>query len=181
MDRREVLKVMAAAVGSSVSLPPSVFGRMAESLEPSQLRFFRPAQRKQVAMLAEAIIPKTDTPGAIEASVPEWIEVLVQDCFSKNDQQLIVDGLALLTRRCQEEHGASLGELAPEQQVEFLTQVHEKGELRSFVRTFRELTKFTFVNSEVGGTQALEYMLVPAKWDPAMPISPGQKAWTIPT
>lgn len=192
MDRRDVLKGMAASLGGSIALPHSVFGRMAEALDVDGLRFFRPAQRAQVAMIAEAIIPKTDTPGAIEAGVPAWIEALVQDCFAVEDQKIILDGLAHFSKQCQEETGHSIDRLPAAKQVEFLTKYHAEererwkrerengGEWRMpFLHRFKELTKFTFVNSEVGGTQAFEYMLVPGKWDPAMPIKPGQKAWTI--
>lgn len=194
MERREVLKMMAASIGGSVALPPSVFAKMAEPFDPAQLGFFRPAQRAQVAMIAEAIIPKTDTPGAIEAGVPGWIEVIVKDCLEPLDQQIIIDGLAELTLRCQKEHGTTIDKLSAEDQVAFLTAMDRETKAqrrkaakehgwqpRTFLEQFKELTKFTFVSSELGATQALEYMLVPGKWDPAMPIKPGQKAWAIPS
>lgn len=57
MERRELLKIMAMAVGGSVALPKSAFARIGEEFNPADLTFFRPAQREQVAILAEAIIP----------------------------------------------------------------------------------------------------------------------------
>ena len=57
-------------------------------------------------MIAEAIIPKTDTPGAIEAGVPAWIEVIVKDCFEEADQRIILD--AAQTR------SESLGDVIPD-------------------------------------------------------------------
>ena len=94
MARRELLKMMAATVDSNIALPQTVFARLGDPFDPTDLDFFRPAQRAQVAMIAEAIIPRTDTPGAIEAGVPGWIEVLVKDCFDTTDQRIIIDGLA---------------------------------------------------------------------------------------
>jgi hypothetical protein len=191
MERRELLKIMAATLGSSVALPQSVFARIGETYQESDLTFFRPAQREQVAMLAEAIIPKTDTPGAIDAGVPGWIEVIVKDCLEPVDQKIITEGLAAIMRRCAKDHGKSLDQLSPDEQVAFLT-AYDKEEKekqspnrtkvdpkKTFLQQFKELTKFCYVNSEVGATQAFNFLLVPAKWVPDMPLEPGMKAYSI--
>ena len=60
MDRRELLKIMAMTLGSSIALPESVFARLAEPVDPASLKFFSPAQRTLVAAIAETIIPKTE-------------------------------------------------------------------------------------------------------------------------
>jgi len=192
MDRRELLKIMAMALGSSVALPESVFAKMGEAFNPADLTFFSIAQRAQVAALAEAIIPKTDTPGAIEAGVPGWIEVIVKDCFTPLNQTVITDGLAEITMRCAKEHGKSIAELEPAAQVAFLTMVDSETKAaklalieegrevsNTFLEQFKELTKFCYVNSEVGATQAFDYQLVPGKWIPDMKLEPGMKAYAM--
>ncbi|OYV05359.1 MAG: hypothetical protein CFE26_11990, partial [Verrucomicrobiales bacterium VVV1] len=63
MDRREWMKVMALSLGSSLALPESVFAQLAEPLDAAKLKFFNDSQRKLVAVVAETIIPETDTPG----------------------------------------------------------------------------------------------------------------------
>lgn len=192
MERRELMKMIATTVGGTIALPEAIFARMGKPLSESDLNFFRPAQRAQVAMIAEAIIPKTDTPGAIEAGVPEWIEVIVKDCFLEADQRIIIDGLADLTRRCQKAHRKSIDQLSSEEQVAFLTQMHndtlaekikrtetEGPQRRTFLQQFKDLTKVCYCSSEVGATQAFEYQLVPGKWIASMPLEPGQKAWAV--
>jgi hypothetical protein len=192
MERRELLKMLATSVGASVALPESVFARMGEPFDPAELTFFSPAQKAQVAMIAEAIIPRTDTPGAIDAGVPGWIEVIVKDCLQPEDQQVIVDGLADLMRHCQKEHGTSIDKLKGPDQVAFLTkfQNHNRSEARKaaenggtrrqpFIDRFKELTKVCFCSSEVGATEIFEYHLVPGKWVASMPLKPGQKAWAM--
>ncbi len=123
MERRELLKIMAMTIGGSIALPESVFAKMGEAFNPADLTFFSDAQRAQVAMLAEAIIPETDTPGAIAAGVPGWIEVIVKDCYLPADQKIITEGLAEITMRCAKENGKSIGEMEPAAQVAFLTKV----------------------------------------------------------
>ncbi len=192
MERRELLKMMAMAVGANVALPESAFARIGEAFNPADLTFFRPAQQAQVAILAEAIIPKTDTPGAIEAGVPGWIEIIVKDCLDPTDQDIITEGLAAIMKRCAKDHGKGLDKLSPEKQVAFLTAYdNETGAARAelikagkqprktFLQQFKELTKFCYVNSEVGATQAFDYQLVPGKWVPDMPLKPGMKAYSM--
>lgn len=186
------MKMIAATVGGSIALPESVYARLAEDVTKGELNFFRPAQRAQVAMIAEAIIPETDTPGAIEAGVPAWIEVIVKDCFEEADQRIIIDGLADLARRCQKEHGKSIDQLSGDQQVAFLNKMNrdtqaekreraktEGKQRRTFLEQFKDLTKLCYCSSEVGATQAFDYHLVPGKWIPSMPLEPGQKAWAM--
>lgn len=187
-----MLKAMSASLGATIALPESVFARVAEPFDPNDLTFFRPRERAQVAMIAEAIIPRTDSPGAIDAGVPGWIEIIVKDCLEPEDQEVIVQGLADLMRRCQSEHGKDLGELSPDQQVAFLTKTHEallaekrearregKRPRRTFLEQFKELTKFCFASSEVGATEAFDFIYVPGQWIPSMPLEPDQKAWAL--
>ncbi|QTN30832.1 gluconate 2-dehydrogenase subunit 3 family protein [Akkermansiaceae bacterium] len=176
MERRELLKIMAMTFGGSVALPESAFAKMGEPFDPNELDFFRPAERQQVAILAEAIIPKTDTPGAIEAGVPGWIEVIVRDCLEPGAQALIKEGLPKTMMSCAKEKGAGLGDLLPEKQVEFLNEYNAGGGKQAeFLQKFKELAKFCYVNSEVGATQAFDYQLVPGKWVPDMPLEAGMK------
>ncbi len=192
MERRELLKIMAMTVGSSVALPESAFARMGQGYDPSELSFFRPAEREQMAILAEAIIPKTETPGAIEAGVPGWIEIIVKDCLDKTDQEIIKSGLSVIMLRCAKDHGKGMDKLSAEEQVAFLTTydnemtaAREKliaaGEQprMTFLQQFKELTKFCYVNSEIGATQAFDFQLVPGKWVPDMPLKPGMKAYSM--
>ena len=184
--------MIATTVGGTVALPESAFARLGEPLEANDLNYFSTAQRAQTAMIAEAIIPKTDTPGAIEAGVPGWIEVIVKDCFTPANQEIILNGLADLSLRCQKAHQKSIAELSPEEQVAFLTQYQKDTRAENnqrkkkngwqppvFIDQFKDLVKVCYCSSEVGATQAFEYHLVPGKWVADMPLEPGQKAWAM--
>ncbi len=121
-----------------------------------------------------------------------WIEVIVKDCFNSVDQKVITEGLAEITLRCAKENGKSIGKLAPAEQVAFLTKVDKetksvkwkardegKNVPETFLEQFKELTKFCYVNSELGATEAFNYMLVPGKWVPDMKLEPGMKAYSM--
>src|ERR1700754_4175452 len=46
-----------------------------------------------IAALAETIIPATDTPGAKEAGVPEFIMIMLRDCTPVTWKNRFIDGL----------------------------------------------------------------------------------------
>jgi len=59
---------------------------------------------KMVAVLAELIIPKTETPGAIEAGAPAFIEMMVADWFNDSERKIFFDGLAALDEFCKAQY-----------------------------------------------------------------------------
>ena len=183
MNRRELLKIMAVTLGGAVALPESVFAQLAEPLDLAKLKFFSPLQRELVSAIAETIIPSTDTPGAIAAGVPGWIELLVQDCFNAVDQKIIVDGLGAVENLSALRLKKNYALLSVAEKIGVLTELEtsakQSGDKNAFIRQFKELTKFTYVNSEVGATQAFNFVLVPGRWDPAADLTPGQKAFSM--
>jgi gluconate 2-dehydrogenase gamma chain len=179
MERRELLKMMALTFGASVALPESAFAKLGEPLDVSKLKFFNAEQRALVGAISETIIPRTDTPGALDAGVPQWLELIVQDCLDADAQKLMLDGLVEIERRATNDLKKPYAQLSVEQQIELLEsmQATKGGIARKFIGQFKELVKFTYVNSEVGGTQALEWILVPGRWEPAMELKPGMKVY----
>ncbi len=183
MDRRELLKVMALTLGGTIALPESVFAQLAEPLDTAKLKFFTPTQRELVAAIAETIIPQTDTPGAIDAGVPGWIELLVQDCLGPADQKVIREGLGTIEEVSNGKFGKAYAALSLGDQIQLLTEMENEakraGDEKAFIRRFKELTKFCYVNSEVGATEAFEFVFVPGRWDAAADLKPGQKAYSM--
>ena len=183
MERRELLKLMALSLGGSIALPESVFAQFAEPLDMGKLKFFSPAERALVAVVTETIIPETDTPGAITAGVPGWLELLVQDCLAAEDQTVIKKGLSRLELDCAGQFKKGFAELPLEDRIRVLTKLEieakKASDSKAFIRQFKELTKFTYVNSEAGGSKAFDFVLIPGRWDPAADLLPAQKAFSM--
>jgi hypothetical protein len=69
--RRDLLKSIAAAATVSPAAAQHEHPEVATSYT---LKVFSPDEMKQVSRLVDLIIPRTDTPGASDAHVPEFID-----------------------------------------------------------------------------------------------------------
>src|SRR5687768_7699397 len=100
MKRRDALSRVALLMGGTLSAPTMLaFLEGCKSAnETSQgITFpFSAEQKSLVAEVAEIIIPKTDTPGAKDAKVGEFIEMMLKDCYAAKDQESFATGLAEL-------------------------------------------------------------------------------------
>src|SRR5467141_4865851 len=98
MNRRDVLLLLAG----TAALPDKLLavGRTVhQRARLGMLRTLTPQQNETVATIAELIIPKTDTPGAREAGVPAFIDVMVADWGDDDQRKMFAAGLANVDER----------------------------------------------------------------------------------
>ncbi len=142
--------------------------------------FFTEDQAKLMSEVAQLIIPTTDTPGAKEAGVPGFIDKILKECFTKQDQDIVLAGLAEFDAAAKSELGDSFLDLDPEKQFSFLKKENEEArkapregrtDKQSFVLITRELTLLGFFTSEPGATQVLQYEAVPGSYKGCIPVA----------
>src|SRR3974390_1555283 len=97
MHRREVLRLL--ATGSLLQLAPAnLFAvlREARELIESQTspRTLNVHQFATVKVMAEMIIPRTDTPGAADVGVAEFIDLMLTDWYDEAERGRFLSGLA---------------------------------------------------------------------------------------
>ena len=122
--------------------------------------FLNDSQRKAITQLAELIIPKTDTAGAIEAGVPAFIELMLSDWYAAEERAPFLEGLANLDLGAKERHGLLFADCEVKQQTELFRQ-HEGD---AFFKMARELTTVGYYTSEVGVNAELKYLPVPGAY-----------------
>jgi len=192
MNRREALKQAGLVLGFAISAPTLsavLQGCKAKPELAFQPQFLNADQAGLVAEVAEIIIPKTDTPGAKDAGVPQFIDVVVKDCYKKEDQDNFLAGLADFDKAAKDSYGDAFLDLDHEQQVEYVTKVHKealeaakdpanKDKPRAFVMIMKELTVVGFFTSEPGATQVLQYVAVPGAYHGCISVQEaGGKTW----
>jgi len=176
MKRREFLQCAAVLAAGASTLPSAwsmnheqktFLAAQANYIDRQTLTFFTPAQREVVAIVAEHVIPRTETPGAKEAGVPRFIELMVSDWFNEDERKLFMDGLASL----QQHDGEPFVDLPASGQLAVLEQLEEESadaswydignvlrvwdEAAPFICQFKELTVLGYFLSEVGAKHAL--------------------------
>ena len=87
---------------------------------------FTPDAMKLIGEIAETIIPKTKTPGAKEAGVPEFVKLMLTDCYTPEDRQAFFNGLAEVDEKSQKAHSKPFVELTPAERVGVFKQVEDE-------------------------------------------------------
>lgn len=188
MERRQILKMVASAAvlpaarsnfynilhGIHASLPA---GRALKTLDARQ--------HATVATMAELIIPRTSTPGAVDARVPEFIDLILSDWSDDRSRASFLHGLAVVDELSRQGFGKDFVGSTPQQQAEILRLLGEemardvqkiaanprgaRGGLPephgNFYYTFRQLVVTGYFTSEVGAAQQLHFQVIPEHLD----------------
>ena len=137
--------------------------------------------------VAETILPKTNTPGAKDAQVGEFMTRIVKDCYTEADQKVFLAGMQKLDDACKKKSGKSFLESTPEQRHDLLVDLDKeasaygktkkKEDPSHYFRMMKELTLWGFFTSKPGATEALRYVAIPGKYQGCVDYKKGDKAW----
>ena len=202
MNRREFLQCAAILASGAGVLRPGItlseeqqaFLAARPNFNTQSVNYLAPLRRRIVAAMAEVIIPRTDTPGAIDAGVPAYLEIMMAEWMNVEEGAVFEEGLADIENRIPLEYGRPFFELNEKQQLEVMEALedavsdsswYEFGNVTDnyrsdspFICQFKELTIFGFFTSEAGGTQVLRHNPMPMKFDGDYPLSPDDSTWS---
>ena len=204
MNRREFLQcaailisgVGASQIGFSLSEEQQSFLASAPSYSAEPVNYFTPAQRKIVAAMAEVIIPRTDTPGAIDARVPAFLELMAAHWLNDEERSIFNAGLLDVETRIPQVYGKPFDQLGATKQLQIMEALekaasdspwYDFGNVQRvyisdapFICQLKELTIWGFFTSQEGGSQVLRYDPMPMYFDGDIPLAPGDSTWTTP-
>ena len=189
MNRRELLKMVAAATGGVViggefflagcKNPDAGVGESATFGE-SDIAF--------LDEVAETIFPKTSTPGAKDAKVGQYMTVMVNDCYDKKDQDAFHAGMKSLNEACNKMHGHDFMKAEPAHRKELLValdkerdeyqKTKKKEDPNHYFQAFKQLTIMGYFTSKEGREGATNYQPVPGKYQGDIPYKKGDKVQT---
>jgi gluconate 2-dehydrogenase gamma chain len=85
IDRRAAIQTLLQG-GLALSLMPgfaeTAWSAIADAGERPAARALNSGQTKMIALIADTILPRSDTPGAIDVGVPRWIDLVLAEYFS---------------------------------------------------------------------------------------------------
>lgn len=144
-----------------------------------------------ISALAEVIIPKTNTPGALETKSAAIIIQLINISTGRVEQNNFINGLKDVERYCNHKYGKVFNELSENQKYSSMIHFRDEGKNfsgilgkvknklvgKSFFRILKNYSTIAFCTSQKGATEALAYDQIPAKLIGCMPMTANQRAW----
>jgi hypothetical protein len=144
-----------------------------------------------IAALGETILPATDTPGAKDAHVEDFIVKMIRACTPRKEQNSFIAGLEEIQSYCHSKYGQPYPHCTPADQMTALSHFEQKGRPwkgsagklenrvlgRSFFAILKDYTVQGYCTSQKGATEGLAYLYIPGGFKACIPLQPGQKAW----
>ena len=182
MKRRTFLNATTLLLGTGVSpvLLQAVQKAHGENTDAMPDRVATDEYHGLLQVLVEHIIPGTDTPGAHEAGVADYIEFILQRGFDELQREKFLSGLQSINEKSNNVFGQSFVAVSSDQQEAILGNLEQESERQSnkpgFFHTLKELTIIGYYTSEVGAINELRYLPVPGIYDACRQLEHGEAA-----
>ncbi len=173
MNRRELLKMIATLTGGAV-IGGEFFLAGCNNPDKGVTLAFTADDTAFLNEVAETILPKTQSAGAKEAKVGEFMTRYVTDCYTHTDQEAFHKGMDKINEACQKQHGHDFMKATPEQRTALLTvidkeraeyQKNRKGEEPPhYFQYIKQLTIMGYFTSKEGRNTATRYEPAPGKY-----------------
>lgn len=189
MNRREALTRVAWIMGGAVVGANLFLEGCARKATSGVEGLFEPETVDFLGNIADTILPPTGSPGAKEAGVGAFIPVMVKDCYTTADQDVVIEGLGKLDSASSEKFGRKFQALNAAERTELLAAIdreakdHQRNrsgeDPNHYFHLLKQLTLLGYFTSEVGVTKALRYVQIPGRYDGNYPYKKGDKAWAV--
>lgn len=190
VSRRDVLAALlgAAAVAATWTASSAAAALQAAGAPAARRAVLGAGEMAVLSAAAQLIVPATDTPGAQEAGVPQFIGALFSGWMSDDEAAVFRTGLAGLDASARERYQHGFAACTPEQGAEVLQALRAASPYggRTFSLTdrildpkapfylrLRDLVVLGYFTSETGSNQELRYLPVPGKFESNVDI----KTW----
>lgn len=209
MNRRTALKNLSMSLGYTVAAP-TIFNMLssctAETKTWSPL-FLSLDEKHMVTHLSDIILPTTDTPGALDVNVPQFLDLMYHDIERKENQDIFKKGASVFTKKFKTQFNSDVIE-GNKEQFETLLALYFKISddatetvleeqnlpieqvtdsqmdnyvLYKFLLSVKRYTLFGYFTSEKIGEEVLNYDPVPGVLIGCIPIEeiPNGRAWSL--
>lgn len=189
MDRRTIIKQISIMTGAAF-IGGEIFIQSGCKSDASKLQpvsFFSKEQAALLDEIGETILPETDTPGAKSIQIGSFIDKIVRDCYSSEQQNILISGIEEIKSGFENKYSTPFIKGTASQRSEFLNEVNasmiqkkkdkKKDDPVHYFLMLKQLTILGYFTSETGASKTLNYIPVPGKYDGSYPYKKGDKAW----
>lgn len=197
MDRRNVLKKTGLLAGAAVVMP-SMLSLLQSCANETRLdwkpEFFTTTEVRVVAALLDAILPTTETPGALDVKSDLFIDKVIAHTYDASGQADMRTEIAAFNSSCSKKFGADFLDLDMSKRIEVLKQAEKssgkfnsgvwgkavgKQEPIGFYRSMKSMAIWAYFTSEEIGKNVLSYDPIPGNYDGCKPLSDVGNRWSL--
>ena len=197
MDRRSALKKAGVLACSAVAIP-SLFSLLQSCKSENRLGwqplFFTESEAKTIAAILDMILPRTDTPGALDVKSDIFIDKVIAKTYIEEAQAKMRSEIAAFNSECEKNFGNAFIELNASDKEKVLQAAEAnsgkfspgvwgtavgKQEPIGFYRSIKSMAIWAYFTSEEIGKNVLAYDPIPGTYEPCMPLSEGQNRWSL--
>jgi hypothetical protein len=170
INRRHLLLGAVFLVGGAAALTRYIRDPAAT---PDSATVFSPEQYALLEQVVDVIIPRSDTPGALDVGVPAFMHGMLSGWASPATRASALKVLDVIERQAWNRYGAAFRELPAERRLAVVSAVDAEALSREDpgYRGFKWLVLLGYYHSEAGATQELRYELVPGAWRSCLPLT----------
>lgn len=197
MDRRKALKKVGLLAGASIAMPSmiSLFQSCAtENRLDWQPLFFTTDEANTIATLVDLILPRTDTPGALDVKCDIFIDRVIAKTYDEEGQQHMRAEIAAFNEACSKKYGAAFYDLKEADHIAVLTEAEENSgqfspgvwgtsvvdqEPVGFYRSMKSTAIWAYFTSEEIGEKVLSYDPIPGAYEGCKPLSEVGNRWSL--
>ncbi|WP_340153020.1 gluconate 2-dehydrogenase subunit 3 family protein [uncultured Marivirga sp.] len=187
MNRREAIKKTGMALGFAATSP--LLMHLIQSCDSKKPLGWKPQflDEKQaliIAAMVDQILPRTNTPGALDVGVDVFVDKMVDEVYNDDEQKQFLNGLASVEKESQLKNGKIFTDLNNQEQYDFLYGLESEiqhlsfdsaPQKKPFFLMLKELVLLGYFTSEEIMTKHLDYIPVPSQLLACEPMKSNQK------
>ncbi|MEM9847188.1 MAG: gluconate 2-dehydrogenase subunit 3 family protein [Bacteroidota bacterium] len=184
MNRRDAIKRSFLVLGSTAVSTSVLSGLLAGCKSDATVtfatQFFDETEAKSLSRILDILIPTTDTPGALDAGVLEFLDRFAADYLPEADQQKLRDGMAAINTDSEARFGKAFAAASAKQQVELIeaydqaafgnTGQKDTFAAKDFYQQIKENACWAYCTSERGANEHLQFVLIPGGYTNCIPL-----------
>lgn len=174
--RREVLQALIVSVGGASMLTTcgGVSSVISSARDATFGRFYDEQEMALVTKISNLLIPRTDTPGALDVNVPGLLDGLMAEWASEETQRSHHQVLARLELELDNRAGGGFAQVSDAEAEQALSDLDAAAFLvrdgYEGYRNLKGLVSQAYFATEQGALQEQGWVAIPGRWDPCVEL-----------
>jgi hypothetical protein len=174
MPNRRIAIQQLLFIWAGVALLPSCLQKDRKVSIPLKTIRIDPDDETMLAELAETILPKTDTPGAKDLSAHLFALKMVDDCYTKVNQEKYIQGMKDFESYVTKKTGKTFAENDPAGKQAIVAELDQQKPaeigMAFFYQSTKKLTVQAYTTCEYFMTKIRGYNIIPGKFQGCIPL-----------